>query len=56
MVFVYNPDRQKIYHCWHYCKTCHEPFIHSQAQCDYHKHHRYLTFPIEQNEAYIKDD
>jgi hypothetical protein len=53
-VRVYNPDKQKVYHCWHYCLTCKEPFRHSQASCDFHKGHDYVTFPM--NQEYFELD
>lgn len=46
-VEVTCPDKQRVYHCWHYCITCNEAFMHTQAQCDYHKNHKYNTIPIE---------
>lgn len=52
---IYNPDKNKIYHVWHYCLACEETFIHSQRSCDWHKRHKYLTFPIEQNIVEIVD-
>jgi hypothetical protein len=55
-VVARNPDVQKIYHCWHYCLTCKQTFIHSQEQCDLHKNHKYLTFPMNKEEAVIKPE
>jgi hypothetical protein len=49
IVRVLNPDKERVYHCWHYCHTCKETFMHTQAQCDFHKHHNYTTIPMEKD-------
>ena len=41
-MIVTNPDKQRIYHCWHYCKVCGKSFSHHQSSWDTeiksHKH------------------
>lgn len=29
-----NPDRGRIYHCWHYCAECKRTWTHSQGDHD----------------------
>lgn len=48
---VSNPDKNKIYDVWHFCLDCQEPFTHSQASCNLHKGHSYLTFSTEKQEV-----
>ena len=31
---IENPDKQRIYHVWHYCGVCKKTFTHSQASFD----------------------
>ncbi len=52
---INNPDKQRIYHCWHYCHDCKEAFMHTQAQMDFHKNHSFDTHPIDQ-ESCLKEE
>lgn len=42
-MLVQNPDKLQIYHIWHFCNDCQKPFTHSQADCNLHKGHQYLS-------------
>ncbi len=28
--YLENPDKQKVYHVWHYCRKCFKVYTHSQ--------------------------
>jgi len=61
-VKIKNPDPNKIYHIWHYCKRCGRTLIHSTAVmhehvqlCD-HKPSDLLTFSTEVSEVELPEE
>ena len=38
-ITVSNPDRQGVYHCWHYCRGCGKTWTHSQGDWEDMKRH-----------------
>jgi len=59
---IKNPDTNRIYHVWHYCKKCGKALMHSTAVLHEHvklcKHspQDLLTFSTQVNEVWISEE